>query len=281
MSKPSTYIARRPLQEILRAGRDHWDHSEYDPASRHSFLRATQCKTPELGQRIYASDNEERTFCNTCKSPACASCGHRATLQWQRERWCALPEGLYCVITFTMPNTLWPVFAANVKLRQRLAEIASRVIISYARTRYGVEAGVMPIVHTFNGKLEFNSHVHALVMVQNPGRRSSSIFFDRDRLMRSWKRLIVALIRAASTAGYVASRMSDDDVECLLRREEMRDWKIHVQRFGGKEHFLRYAGRYVRRPPIAQRRIVNVANGAQAHTSNNYPDQHQTNFRTR
>jgi hypothetical protein len=161
-----------------------------------------------------------------------------------------------------MPNTLWPLFEANTKLCQKLAEIASRVIISYARTRYGVEAGVMPIVHTFNGKLEFNSHVHALVRAGHLNRPGSSIFFDRDQLMRSWKRLIVALIRAASTGGYVASQMSDDDVERLLRREEMRDWKIHVQRFDGKEHFLRYAGRYVRRPPIAQRRIVSVANGA-------------------
>jgi hypothetical protein len=116
-----------------------------------------------MGQRVYASENEERTFCNTCKSPACPSCGHWATVQWQRERWCAIPEGPYRVITFTMPNTLWPLFASSPRLCRKLTEIAARVIVGYARARRGVEVGVMPILHTFNGKLEFNSHVHALV----------------------------------------------------------------------------------------------------------------------
>ena len=35
----------------------------------------------------------------------------------------------------------------------------------------------------------------------------------------------------------------------------------HIRSFRGKEHFLRYAGRYVRRPPIAERRILDVSNG--------------------
>ena len=263
MSSSSTSTRPSRLQQILSAGREHWDHPGYDPDSRQRFLRATQCKTPELGQRLYASDTEERSFCNTCKSPACASCGHRATLQWQRERWCALPEGPYCVITFTMPNTLWPFFAANPKLCRKLAVIAAQVIIAYARVRHGVEAGVMPMVHTFNGKLEFNSHVHALVLARHPQRPDSSIFFDPDRLMRSWKRMLIGLLRAVSKAGCLRSQLSDVDVERLLLREEMRNWwKAYVQGFDGKEHFLRYAGRYVRRPPIAQRRLVEVAKGS-------------------
>ena len=84
---------RSPLQQILVAGREHWDRDGYDPDSRRSFLRAVQCKTPALGARVYASENEERVFFNTCKSPACPSCGHWATTQWQRERWCAITRG--------------------------------------------------------------------------------------------------------------------------------------------------------------------------------------------
>lgn len=47
----------------------------------------------------------------------------------------------------------------------------------------------------------------------------------------------------------------------LLRREEGWWWSIHIQCFKGKEHFLRYAGRYARRPPIAECRIQDVSNG--------------------
>jgi hypothetical protein len=123
----------------------------------------------------------------------------------------------------------------------------------------------VPILHTFNGKLQFNSHVHALVTardLQRPtSQNRSNIFFDRNQLMRSWKRLIVALLRAALESGSLDSGMEDARVERLLQQEEIRDWRVHVQAFDGKDHFLRYAGRYVRRPPIAERRIVAVSNG--------------------
>jgi hypothetical protein len=256
---------RSLLQRILIEGRKHWDHEGYDPDCRARFLRAIQCKTPDMGQRVYASENEERTFCNTCKSPACPSCGHWATVQWQRERWCAIPEGPYRVITFTMPNTLWPLFASSPRLCRKLAEIAARVIVGYARARRGVEVGVMPILHTFNGKLEFNSHVHALVTARDlqtlASQNGSNIFFDRNQLMRSWKRIIIALLRAALESACLESGMDHDEVERLLQHEEIRNWKVHVQAFDGKEHFLRYAGRYVRRPPIAERRIVAISDG--------------------
>jgi hypothetical protein len=262
MPKPSVVPARSPLKQILVAGRQHWDHDGYDPNARGCFLRALQCKTPALGERVYASEHEERVFPNTCKSRACPSCGHWGTMQWQRERWCALPEGRYRVITFTMPNTLWPLFAANPRLCGKLPEIAARVLVSYARVRSGAELGVMPILHTFNGKLEFNSHVHTLVTAQTVsahGRRT--IFFDREQLMRTWQRLVIALLRGALEADQLKSGMVRAELECLLTREQTRHWRVHLQAFDGKEHFLRYAGRYVRRPPIAQRRILSVADG--------------------
>jgi len=134
------------LQRILIEGREHWSQPGYDPDCALRFLRAVQCKTAELGRRVYASESEVAVFCNTCKSPACTGCGHWSTIQWQRERWCALPEGPYRVITLTMPNTLWPLFSSNPRLCRKLAEIAARVIVGYARVRRGVEVGGWPYV---------------------------------------------------------------------------------------------------------------------------------------
>jgi hypothetical protein len=37
-----------------------------------------------------------------------------------------------------------------------------------------------------------------------------------------------------------------------------RPWNIHIKRFSSKARFLRYAGRYLRRPPIAEDRIISV-----------------------
>ena len=45
-------------------------------------------------------------------------------------------------------------------------------------------------------------------------------------------------------------------MEDLLTHLEKCWWSIKIQSFEDKWHFLQYAGRYVRRPPIAQRRIT-------------------------
>jgi hypothetical protein len=37
-----------------------------------------------------------------------------------------------------------------------------------------------------------------------------------------------------------------------------RWWNIDIDHFKSKEQFLRYAGRYVRRPPMAQRRFIRI-----------------------
>ena len=265
MPKLSELPRSSKLQQILILGRDHWDHDGYDPDSRRAFRLAFQCKTPALGGRVFASENEEGVFYNTCKSPACPSCGHWSTIQWQRQRFCALPEGPYLGITFTMPNTLWPLFAHSPRLCRKLPEIAAHVIGSYARVRYGVEVGVMPILHTFTGKLQFNSHVHALVT--GGGLKTSNsewrlrIFFVRDKLMLSWQRLVIALLRGALDAGQFDLEIGRAELEDLLQHEEKRGWIVHVQIFQGKERFLRYAGRYVRRPPIAQWRILAIEDG--------------------
>jgi hypothetical protein len=266
MPKLAAVPRRSRSQQILIIGREHWDHDGYDPNARRGFRRALQCKTPALGRRVYASENEEREFCNTCKSlVACTSCGHWATTQWQRQREYALPDGRYLSITFTMPKTLWPLFAANPRLCRKLAEIAARVIGSYARVRKGAEVGVMPVLQTFNGKLEFNPHVHTLVTagdLRTAGTHGpSSIFFDPYELRGSWQRLVIVLLRGALQAGQLEFTVPRDEVEHLLQEEEKRTWySTHVQA-DEKEHFLRYGGRYVRRPPFAEQRILDIADG--------------------
>jgi hypothetical protein len=100
-----------------------------------------QCRTPELGAEVYGSDNEERTFYHTCKSRPCSSCGYRATAQWQRGWWAALPDALYQGITFTMPRELWPLFRHNPLLAKALPALAAKVTQARILAKYGLLPG--------------------------------------------------------------------------------------------------------------------------------------------
>jgi hypothetical protein len=50
--------------------------------------------------------------------------------------------------------------------------------------------------------------------------------------------------------------MTVEEMEEMFTQKEKCSWIVKIQSFKDKWHFLQYAGRYVRRPPIAQRRIT-------------------------
>jgi Putative transposase/Transposase zinc-binding domain len=250
---------RHPLKRILTETRSFWDHDGTRDSVRRVFASALTCRTAELGAEVYASDSQEFVHYHTCKSRACTSCGNRASIQWRRERWVALPTQSYHGITFSMPDVLWPLFRDNPTLAKALPALAAGLIQAKAATRHGLRVGVMAILHTFNGRLEFNSHVHT--MSTAGGLHDSyevwvrDILYDKDALMRSWRRAVIAILRAAAQARQLITRIPSRELEQLLGQQENRWWSINIQSFQDKQHFLKYAGRYTRRPPIAEHRI--------------------------
>jgi hypothetical protein len=251
---------QHPLNQIRSLTRTYWDRDETRAAVRQAFRKADQCRTAELGAEVYSSENQELILYHTCKSRACPSCGHRANAQWLRERWAALPNANFKGITFTMPDLLWPFFHDNPPLARVLPALAAEVVRSQVGIRHGVQVGIIAILHTFNGRLEFNSHVHTMVTGGGLQRASNiwipRVYYDHDRLMKAWRKAVIALLHAALRAGLLQRELTADQVGDLLTHLEECWWSIKIQPFEDEWHFLRYARRYVRRPPIAQRRIT-------------------------
>jgi hypothetical protein len=143
-----------------------------------------------------------------------------------------------------------------------LPVLAAKTVEAWVRAKFGVAVGVIAIPHTFNGRLEFNAHVH--VMVTAGGLKTSgdwvpSVYYDIDALTRYWRRGVIRLLRASLRAGRLITESPAQAIEEQLIHQENRWWSVKLQSLGSKEHFLRYAGRYARRPPIAQRRIIGIS----------------------
>lgn len=247
-----------PLKQILSRTLPHWDRDETRSSVRRAFHKVMQCRTPALGAEVFASPNQELILYHTCKSRACPSCGYRANVQWLRERWAALPDAPYKGITFTMPDLLWPFFHDNLGLAKALPALAAEVIKMQVSVKYGLRVGVIAILHTFNGQLKFNSHVHTMVTGGGLHRHSwtwaHSVYYDH--LMRSWRKAVIALLRAALRVGQLRTELTMDQMEDLLTHLEGCWWSVKIRSFTDKWHVLQYAGRYIGRPPIAQRRIT-------------------------
>ena len=86
--------------------------------------------------------------------------------------------------------------------------------------------------------------------------------FNKHALMRMWRYAVITHLRAALKADVLNSDLSRHDLQIVLRTayEQHPTWIIYIDKIVSKSHFLRYAARYVRRPPIASWRLLKVTN---------------------
>lgn len=250
-----------PLKRILEKTRLYWDHAGVPPHVRSAFRKVLQCRTPALGAEVFASENGELIVYHTCKSRACPSCGYWATKKWIPERVAALPPVLYKGITFSMPDVLWRVFSQNRILADALPVLAANAIASLVLAKHGLRTGVIAFLHTFNGELKFNSHVHTMATAGgwriSSGSWVPSVYYHPDILMRLWRGAVLDLLRTALRAGWLRTTTRVDEMEAMLIEQE-RWWSVKIQTLDSVEHFFQYGGRYARRPVIAQRRITDI-----------------------
>jgi hypothetical protein len=122
----------------------------------------------------------------------------------------------------------------------------------------------MVVPHTFGGDLKFNAHLHVLVssggLLASEGRWMPRLQFNKRALMRMWRYAVITHLRAALKANVLDSDLNKHDLQALLKTAYERHpvWIIYVAKIVSKSHFLRYAARYVRRPPIASWRLLKV-----------------------
>jgi hypothetical protein len=182
---------KAPLKEILASTRAQWDQPDSRSSVRSNFDKVLKCRTEALGSDVYASSSEQKVFHHTCKSRACPSCGHRATILWQREMWAALPDIEYIGVVFTMPDVLWPILRSNRHLLNDLPALGGAVIDQWSRETYGVRRMIMVVRHTFGRHLNFNPHLHVLVSVgglrPGDGTWIPGCPLDKEALMKRWR----------------------------------------------------------------------------------------------
>jgi len=115
---------------------------------------------------------------------------------------------------------LWPFFRDNPHLANLLSVLASELIKARTNAKYGLRVGVIAILHTFNGKLEFNSHVHTMATAGGLHGSSctwvSRVYYDRDALMEAWRKAVIALLRAALRAGQLRTELTASQMEDLV-----------------------------------------------------------------
>ncbi|HEY2236429.1 MAG TPA: transposase [Candidatus Angelobacter sp.] len=251
-----------PIKRILEDTRRVWDHDGTRSCVRESFRKMIECRTPVLGWLLYASETEKRRVYFTCKVRSCPSCGYRATLQWQREQWTQLPDVSYAGLVFTMPDVFWGIFKQNRHLLHDLATIGGEAVLQWMKDKYGIRPLILVVQHTFGRHLNFNAHLHMLVsaggLSETESRWMEGLILNPVGFMKLWKHGIITYLRLALDAGILKSGLKSWELRELLADKYEVGWHVDMQERISKRHFLGYAARYIRRPPIAQHRFQEI-----------------------
>jgi hypothetical protein len=83
--------------------------------------------------------------------------------------------------------------------------------------------------------------------------------FDRKQIMTLWRFAVTSYLWKANRDGLLRKSCPPEEFNELIHEEVQRDyWHIHLTPRMSKRHFLGYSGRYIRRLPIAQNRILKL-----------------------
>ena len=252
-------ISQHPLKQFLQLSREQWDHPGTPTHVRKSFISILNCGTIALGAEVYASATEWKLVYHTCKSRFCPSCGQQATEAWQEELEAILPDIPYVGMTLTVPEEIRSILEENRDLLHGMPAMAAEAIQLLAKARYGVRILVVVVQQTFGGFLNFHPHLHIMVsaggLQESKNRWIHRLAYDEDELMRAWRYAVIAFLAEALNKKLIKPTLFGKDLMDIFKVQLKSKWHVHLTREMSKAHFLRYAARYIRRPPIARHRL--------------------------
>jgi Putative transposase len=160
-----------------------------------------------------------------------------------------------------MPSVFWPIFQQNRHLLNDLPAIGASAIQRWVKNKYGVSVLLIVVPQTFGGLLNFNPHLHMLVSAggfQESENIWIPLHFDKRELVQMWRLALTAYLWVALRAGAIRPDLGAEQLDNILEKQYRRPWIIYISPFMSKAKFLRYAGRYIRRPPIPLNHILQI-----------------------
>jgi len=189
-----------------------------------------------------------------CNSRICSNCGKRYSDEWAGRLINKIIPGIsHRHLVFSVPDILWWHIRQNRSLQKVLSDCAAETIKEvFCKTlRKDVVVGIIAVVHPFGRDMEFKPHVH--VIATNGGFTLDDKFVklgyyvDYNFLHKTWQAIVLRELK---------KHLCQKIIEHSFRRYP-NGFAAYLKPdiiWSGK-YLVRYLGRYLRHPAIANSRI--------------------------
>ena len=231
------------------------------PSHKKALADIAACCTKELGGRLYRCDDCDDTFWSyhCCRNRACPKCHASQTQEWLQKRQAELLPCDYFHAVVTVPKGLRAVFRRNQKLMYGLLMQVSAAAVKDLcadKRHLGALPGILAVLHTWNGRLDYHPHVHLLLT--GGGITADGQHWEPAR----GEFLVPVAVLSRKIAARFARpwrprhRPSSPRSPLTLWR---REWVSFCKHYGhGNDAVLTYLSRYVFRTAICNARILEM-----------------------
>jgi len=248
---------RRFLPEFLGAD------PPLNPAQHRALWAITHCRTSTLGGHLHACEpcGTRQFRYHSCNHRACPQCGKAATAQWVAQQLSRRVGAPYFMVTFTLPEPLRPLFfTPAAKQVYRLffdaAAHALRVSLAHRRSLNATTSGFTLVLHTWNQRLLFHPHLHAIVPGAGIDSHDQAVQVQRSSFLAP-KAVLRRAFRQRFRQG-LQRLNTDTQLPPVDPRLWQQDWGVQLQPFGDGLNAIKYLGAYVCRTAIADSRIQSL-----------------------
>lgn len=269
-----------------------------DERSRRAAWNIRTCRTPKQGYHIDECPNGDYSIIlsNSCKHRACPMCGALETELWLERQ---LAKELSCKhhqIVFTISDLLRPLWRWNRKLFTNLyfraAWHALRQLLADPDW-LGALPGVTAVFQSWSDELGEHPHLHFIVTSGGLSPVGKWVEADPDQLIpfavlaSKFRGKFIAYLRdalnpltargkakPAAEVLVMPPGMNVQRCHNLLNKLGRQRWNVHVDpAYEYARGALKYCGRYIRRGPISERRILSY-DGEKVIIAYAHPEKH-------
>jgi len=212
----------------------------------------------DRGFRVFTCPNcgEVKVIHFGCNSRVCTHCGKKFADKWAENIAKKTFKVKHRHGVLTIPSELRQIFKEDRELLKVLMDSAIKAISDVMEWKLHKEVipGVIVVLHTYGKDMKFNPHIHALITeggFKNNGEWIDVNVFPYKMLRRAWQYQVLTNLKEALENTLENNRLIDS----LFDRYPEGFYVRAKDTIIGEKGMIRYIGRYIRHPAIAESRI--------------------------
>ncbi len=238
------------------------------------------CRTLAQGYHINACPNEDYQVAvfNSCKHRACPQCGAIDTQLWLERRKAKALDCPYFHVVITIDHGLHAIWRFNRKLftnfMMRAAWHSLRELLQDWKYLGGL-VGAVGVFQSWDDNMRHHCHLHFIVSaggLNDDGRwvRAGKILLPTPVLAAKFRGKFLAYLREGFSRQTAKGKSKPDNQtlrtpfamsvqQCLnlLNKLGRKRWHADIEpAYAHANGVFKYVGRYIRRGPISERRII-------------------------